>query len=83
MIVRPMQAAMDGRAFRSFMAAFLRFVVSNVWKTPTYNVILAWDPDALPADWEAGRQRYFTINWSQLATTWTAFALFLVALVSL
>ena len=58
-------------------------IVSNVWKTPTYNVILAGDPDALPADWEAGRQRYFTINWSQLATTCTAFALFLVALVSL
>jgi len=58
-------------------------VVSNVWKTPTYNVILAWDPDALPADWEAGRRRYFTINWIQLAVTWSAFALFLVALISL
>ena len=58
-------------------------VVSNVWKTPTYKVILAWDPEALPPDWEAGRQRYFTINWIQLATTWAAFALFLVALVSL
>ena len=83
MIVRPMQAAMDGRAFRSFMAAFLRFVVSNVWKTPTYNVILAGDPDALPADWEAGRQRYSRSTGASLATTWTAFALFLVALVSL
>jgi hypothetical protein len=57
--------------------------VSNVWKTPTYNVILARDPEALPADWEAGRQRYFTINWIQLAVTWAAFALFLVALISL
>jgi hypothetical protein len=46
-------------------------------------VILAWDPEALPADWEAGRQRYFTINWIQLATTWAAFALFLLALISL
>ena len=26
-------------------------VVSNVWKTPTYNMILAWDPEAPPADW--------------------------------
>ena len=58
-------------------------IVSNVWKTPTYNLILAWDPEALPADWEATRQRYFTINWLQLATTWAAFALFLVALISL
>ena len=27
-------------------------------------------------------QRYFTINWLQFATTWAAFALFLVALIS-
>jgi hypothetical protein len=58
-------------------------IVSNVWKTPTYKMILAWDPEAVPADWEATRQRYFTINWIQLATTWAAFALFLVALVTL
>ncbi len=58
-------------------------VVSNVWKTPTYKLILAWDPGALPADWEAGRQRYFTINVIQLVATWAAFALFLVALGSL
>jgi hypothetical protein len=58
-------------------------IVSNVWKTPTYKMILAWDPEAMPADWEAVQQRYFTINWIQMATTWAVFALFLVALVSL
>ena len=57
-------------------------VVSNVWKTPTYKLILAGDPEALPADWEATRRRCFT-NWLQLAATWGAFALFLVALISL
>jgi hypothetical protein len=134
-IMRPMQAAMDGRGFRNFMEAFLRYagsgwgkwynlawafvpvvgsivalvllwddpssasfiltaiglgivlvgiwLVSNVWKTPTYNLILAWDPEALPADWEAGRRRYFTINWIQFAVTRSAFALFLLALISL
>jgi len=134
-ILRPMQAAMDGRDFRNFMETFLQYadnglgkvfnyawslgmtigpivalvllwddpgstsfvltaiglgivfvgviVVSNVWKTPHYKVMLAWDPEAMPADWEAGRQRYFTINWIQLATTWAAFALFLGALASL
>ncbi|WP_127504187.1 hypothetical protein [Actinoplanes solisilvae] len=56
-------------------------VVSNVWKTPQYNVILGWDPEAMPPGWEAGRQRYFTINWLQLVATWAAFALFLSALV--
>ena len=135
MIVRPMQAAMDGREFRSFMEAFLRYadnglgkvfnyawslgmtigpivalvllrddpgatsfvltaiglgvvvvgilVVSNVWKTPTYHLILAGDPDAPQSDWAAVRQRYITINWLQLATTWAAFALFLAALITL
>jgi hypothetical protein len=135
MIIRPMQAAMTGQEFRTFMERFLQYasngsgkwfnyawsgvttiasivalvllfddpgstsfvltaialgvwvvgilVVSNVWKTPTYKLILAGGPEALPADWEAVRQRYFTINWLQLATTWAAFALFLVALISL
>ena len=134
-IIRPMQAAMDGRGFRTFMEAFLRYadhdlgklynlawsfvpvvasivalvllwddrgsapfiltaiglgvvlvgiwLVSNVWKTPTYNLILSWDPDAPPADWEAGRRRYFTINWIQMVATWAAFALFLIALIAL
>ena len=59
------------------------YVVANVWKEPHYKVILAWDPEAMPANWEAGRRRYFTINLVQLATTWAAFALFLVALASL
>jgi len=59
------------------------YVVANVWKEPHYDVMLAWDPEALPPDWESGRRRYFRINWIQFATTWAAFALFLVALVLL
>jgi len=59
------------------------YVVANVWKEPHYDVILGWDPDALPADWEEGRRWYFTINWIQFVTTWAAFALFLAALISL
>ena len=59
------------------------YVVSNVWKEPHYDVMLAWDPEAMPADWQAGRQRYFTLNWIQLVATWAAFALFLLALISL
>jgi hypothetical protein len=132
-IIRPMQAAMDGVGFRSFMETFLRFadnglgkgfnylwslgmflgpivaliflwddpssasfvltaiglvvvlvgviIVSNAWKTPTYKMILAADPEG--SDWIAVRQRYFTINWLQLVTTWVAFALFLIALIAL
>jgi hypothetical protein len=59
------------------------YVVSNVWKEPLYDVILAWDPEAMPAGWEAGRRRYFAINWIQAVSTWTVFGLFLAALILL
>ena len=29
-------------------------IVSNAVKTPHYKVMLAWDPEAMPPDWEAG-----------------------------
>jgi len=58
------------------------YVVSNAWKEPLYDVMLAWDPEAMPADWSAFRQRYFTINWLQTAATWSVFGLFLAALIT-
>lgn len=58
-------------------------VLSNAVKTPHYKVMLAWDPEAMPPDWPAGRQKYFTINWIQMVTTWAALALFIGALVAL
>jgi hypothetical protein len=59
------------------------YIVSNVWKEPHYDVMLAWDPEAMPAGWEAGRRRYFALNWIQAAATWTVFGLFLAALILL
>jgi hypothetical protein len=59
------------------------YVVSNVWKEPLYDVILASDPESMPAGWEAGRGRYFAINWIQAVATWTVFGLFLAALILL
>lgn len=58
------------------------YVVSNVWKEPLYDVMLTWDPEAMPTDWRDGRRRYFTINWIQTAATWTVFLLFLLALIA-
>ena len=55
-------------------------ILSNAVKTPHYKVMMAWDPDAMPADWEAGRHKYFTMNVIQLVATWVPFALFLAAL---
>jgi len=52
-------------------------------KTPHYRVMLAWDPEAMPASWEAGRDKYFMINWIQMVTTWSAFVLFIAALIAL
>jgi hypothetical protein len=58
-------------------------IVSNAVKTPHYKVMLAWNPDAMPTDWEAGRGKYFAINWIQMVATWAAFALFIGALAAL
>ena len=56
-------------------------LVSNRLSEPNYDVMLAWDPEALPADWEATRRRYFAFNWIRALATWAAFGLFLAALV--
>jgi hypothetical protein len=56
-------------------------LVSNRLAEPNYDVMLAWDPEAMPADWEAGRRRYFTLNWVRALATWGAFGVFLAALV--
>jgi hypothetical protein len=58
-------------------------LVSNRFSEPNYDVMLAWDPDAMPAGWEARRHRYYTLDWIRAAATWAAFALFLAALVDL
>ena len=57
-------------------------IVSNRLAEPNYDVLLAWDPEAMPAGWEAGRRRYFALNWIRFGATWTAFALFLAALMA-
>jgi predicted membrane channel-forming protein YqfA (hemolysin III family) len=59
------------------------YVVANVWKEPHYDVMLAWDPAAVPTDWAAGRRRYFALNWINAGSTWAAFVLFLGALLAL
>jgi hypothetical protein len=56
-------------------------LVSNRLSEPNYDVMLAWDPGAMPPDWEANRRRYFALDWIRALATWTAFALFLAALV--
>ncbi len=58
-------------------------IVSNAVKTPHYKVMLAWNPEAMPPNWAAGRDKYFAINWIQMGTTWSAFALFIAALTAL
>jgi hypothetical protein len=57
-------------------------VVSSRLAEPNYDVLLSWDPDALPTGWERARTRYFTYNWLRFGATWAAFALFLAALLS-
>jgi hypothetical protein len=44
-------------------------LVSNRLAEPNYDVMLAWDPTAMPADWQAKRSRYFALNWIRAAAT--------------
>jgi hypothetical protein len=54
-------------------------LVSRFAAEPNYDVILGWDPAAVPAGWLATRRRYFALNWIRAACTWAAFGLFLAA----
>ena len=54
-------------------------LTSSLKAEPNYDVMLAWDPDAMPPDWEAKRGRYFALNWIRAAATWAAFGLFFAA----
>jgi hypothetical protein len=54
-------------------------LTSRLLSEPTYDVILGWEPDAVPTDWLAVRRRYFALNWVRAVFTWVAFALFLAA----
>ena len=57
-------------------------LVSNRLSEPNYDVILGWDPAAMPAGWEGPRNTYLRLNWIRMAATWTAFGLFLAALIT-
>jgi hypothetical protein len=54
-------------------------LISSRLAEPNYEVILGWDPAALPADWRSIRHRYFALNWVRGLFTWVAFALFVAA----
>ena len=54
-------------------------LVSRFGAEPNYDVILSWDPAAMPADWRGVQRRWLALNWIRGALTWTAFALFLTA----
>lgn len=91
MVVAPAVAlvAMDDASGTAFVltAIGLAFAlignaaVSNRIAEPNYDRMLAWDPDRMPADWQATRRYYFRLNWIRAVSTWIAFGLFLAALV--
>ena len=57
-------------------------LVSSRLADPNYDVMLSWDPEALPDEWRARRRRYFALNWIRFVATLVAFGLFLAALVA-
>ena len=78
----------DSTAFTFTLFGFLLTIIgplltSNRLAEPNYDVILGWNPDALPDDWERVKGRYFAYNWIRFACTLGAFALFIAALLDL
>jgi hypothetical protein len=54
-------------------------LMSRLLAEPNYDVILGWDPAAVPEDWQVARARYFRVNWVRGALTWLALTLFVIA----
>ena len=54
-------------------------LISRYAVEPNYDVIIGWNPAAVPDDWQTVRARYFALNWIRGGLNWTAFALFLAA----
>ena len=54
-------------------------LVSQRYSEPNYDVMLSWDPDAVPADWRVARARWLRANWVRAALTWLALLCFLTA----
>ncbi|GAA2214405.1 hypothetical protein GCM10009850_098700 [Nonomuraea monospora] len=61
------------------VATVTTWLISLLRSEPNYDVILSWDPDALPNDWQQAQRRWIRLNWTRAALTWTAFALFVLA----
>ena len=75
----PMQApfVLTAAGFAATVAGPL--LTSRFLAEPNYEVILGWNPEAVPADWRTVRARYFRLNWIRGVLTWVAFALFVTA----
>ena len=54
-------------------------LTSQFLAEPNYEIILGWNPNAVPDDWRTARARYFRLNWIRGVLTWSAFALFVAA----
>jgi hypothetical protein len=54
-------------------------LTSRYLAEPNYEIILSWDPNAVPSNWGTARDRYFRLNWIRAGLTWVAFALFVAA----
>jgi hypothetical protein len=54
-------------------------LTSSLYAEPNYEVILSWDPQAVPEDWRIARARWLRLNWIRTALTLLALVLFSAA----
>jgi hypothetical protein len=69
------------------VAATLAFLAGPILTSrfaaePLYDVMLGWDADDPPPDWQAARARYYRINVVRASCSLAAFALLIAALAS-
>jgi hypothetical protein len=62
-------------------ADMVGLIVAYLFAEPNYDRMLAWNPDCMPEVWQVVRSRYFALNWTHAVLTWSAFGLFIAALV--
>ena len=76
---RPHGGAVPADAFGLAVTIAGPLLTSRLYAEPNYDVILSWDPEAVPPDWRIARARWLRLNWIRTVLTLLALALFTAA----
>jgi hypothetical protein len=75
-----LSAIRAGLALIAAVLALLPLLLTLRLNFPIYDTIMAWQPDAMPADWQAVRHRFHRLNLARFVASILAMLFFMVAL---